>query len=163
MSYRKRRIRLIFRLLAMVTAVNLVVALIAWSLMRFVWPESYFNMFPVIPVYFWLVGLGMALCLEFTRAEKPDAIALAYMVARGVKLLVTAIFIGGYAWLIHTDFKEFGLTTLAFYMIYLVLETYTFFLYEKRLKKRRRAKEGNKIPEPEAYSAKEIEKEDIDA
>jgi len=130
--------------------------------MYFVWPDSYFQAFPIIPVFFWLVGIGMAVSLEMTRTEKPDAVTMTYMVARGIKLLLTAIFIGFYAWFVHTDLKQFGLTTLAFYMIYLVLETYVFYLYEKRRNKRRRKLEGDKLPQPDAYAGKDVEKDEVD-
>ena len=84
------------------------------------------------------------------------------MLFRSVKLLLTALFVGIYAWFVHTDMKQFGLTTLVFYMVFLVLESYVFFMYEKRRNKRRRAREGNNIPQPEPYAGKEVENEDVD-
>jgi small-conductance mechanosensitive channel len=145
MSDRIRKTRLIFRLLMLVTALNLGVACIIWSLMYFVWPDSYFTWFPAIPLFFWLVALGMAISLELTHTEKANAVTMTYMIVRGVKLLLTAVFVGCYAWLVHTDVRQFGLTTLAFYIVYLVLETYIFYLYEKRRNKRSIEKENNEV------------------
>jgi uncharacterized membrane protein len=157
-----RRIRLIFRLLLLVTGANALVAGVAWVLLTFAWPDAYFAAFPVIPLFFWVVGMGMALSLEASHTEKPDSVTMTYMMARGVKLLLTALFVGIYAWFVHTDMKEFGLTTLVFYMVFLVLESYVFFMYEKRRNKRRRAREGDSIPQPEPYAGKEVEDEDVD-
>jgi glucan phosphoethanolaminetransferase (alkaline phosphatase superfamily) len=141
-------------MLVMVTAINGLVAVAIWGSFQLFWPASYFAWFPSIPVFFWIIGMGMALSLESTHTEKPDSVAMTYMVARGVKLLLTAVFIGVYAWTVHDDLKQFGLTTLTYYIILLILESYCFFQYEKRKEQRRRAA-GNKIEEPEPYSSKQ--------
>ncbi len=169
---KRRRIRLIFRLLSVLTGINLLAGLIAWLLLTYVWPEHYFAYYPLIPVYFWIVGIGMALSMEITHSENPDAITMTYMVARSVKLMLTGIFVGAYAWLVNDDLKEFGLTTLAFYLIFLALESYVFYLYEKRRSiraaKRREAMEKRMILEEECeckaepYAGKEVENEEMD-
>lgn len=156
------RVRLIIKLLLLVTGVNALVAGVAWLLLTFVWPEAYFAAFPVIPLFFWLVGLAIAVSLEATHTEKPDAVTMTYMMVRGIKLLLTALFVGIYAWFVHTDMKQFGLTTLSFYMVFLVVESYVFYLYEKRRNKWRRAREGDKFPKPEPYAGKEVENEEMD-
>lgn len=153
---------MIVKLLLLVTGANALVAGVAWLLLTFAWPDAYFNAFPLIPAFFWVVGLGMAVSLEATHTEKPDAVTMTYMMARGVKLLLTALFVGVYAWFVHTDMKTFGLTTLVFYMVFLVLESYVFYLYELRRNKRRRAREGDKLPQPEPYAGKEVENEEVD-
>lgn len=167
-----RRFRLIFRLLLVLTGINIFAGLIAWVLLMYVWPAHYFAFYPLIPVYFWIVGMGMAISLEITHSENPDAITMTYMVARSVKLMLTGIFVGAYAWLVHDNMKEFGLTTLGFYLIFLALESYAFFLYEKRrakrAAKRREAMEKRMILEEECeckaepYSGKEVENEEMD-
>jgi hypothetical protein len=154
------KIRLIARLVLMITAVNMVVTLILGSLFYYIWPQNYFTWFPAIPVFFWLIGIGMAVSLELTQTAKPDAVTMTYMVARGIKILLTTVFIGIYAWVVHTDIKPFGLTTLAFYITFLVIETYVFYLYEKRRKKRKSNVEPDSEPEDQAVSEHEI---DIDA
>lgn len=166
---KRRRIRLIFRMLLVLTGINILAGLIAWLLLTYVWPAHYFAFYPLIPVYFWIVGVGMALSMEITHSENPDAITMTYMVARTVKLLFTGLFVGGYAWLVDENIKEFGLTTLAFYVIFLALESYVFFLYEKRrakrAAKRREATEKRLIQEEEEeataepYAGKEVEHE----
>lgn len=130
------RLRLIIRLLLLVTAAYLAVTMAIVAMFWLIWPEYYFTWFPVIPVFFWVMGLGLAFSLEYTHSEKPDAVTMTYMIARGVKLLLTAVFLGLYVWLVGVDKKQFGLTTLGFYLVFMVLETYMFFLYEKRKAKR---------------------------
>ena len=145
-------------MLLLITAINAVVTLALGSLFYYIWPENYNSWFPAIPIFFWLVGLGMAISLELTHTEKPDSVTMTYMVARGVKILLTTVFIGIYAWCVRTDIKPFGLTTLAYYITFLVIETYLFYLYEKRRKKRNVKIDSE--PEPEVESEPE---DNIDA
>lgn len=168
---KRHRIRLIFRMIMVLTGINVLAGLIAWLLFTYVCPDHYFAYFPLIPVYFWIVGVGMAISMEITHSENPDAITMTYMVARTVKLLLTGLFVGGYAWLVDENIKEFGLTTLAFYVIFLALESYVFYLYEKRrvkyALKRREATEKRLIQEEEEaaaepYAGKEVENEEMD-
>lgn len=153
----RHRIRLIFRLLLLMTAINLVVVLLLGSLFYYIWPENYFNWFPAIPIFFWLIGLGMAISLELTHTEKPDSVTMTYMVTRGAKLLLTVGFIGFYAWFVHTDIKQFGLTTLVFYITFLVIETYVFYLYEKRRAKRKCKIESKSEPKHESEPENDVD------
>jgi hypothetical protein len=159
-------------MILVLTGINVLAGLLVWLLLTYVWPAHYFAFYPLIPVYFWVVGVGMALSMEITHSENPDAVTMTYMVARTVKLLLTGLFVGGYAWLVDENIKEFGLTTLAFYVIFLALESYVFYLYEKRrvkyALKRREATEKRLIQEEEEeaaaepYAGKEVEHEEMD-
>jgi hypothetical protein len=154
------------------TCINILAGLMVYLLLTYVWPTHYFAFYPLIPVYFWIVGVGMAVSMEITHSENPDAITMTYMVARSVKLMLTGLFVGAYAWLVKDNIKEFGLTTLAFYLIFLALESFVFFLYEKRRAirafKRREATEKRLIQEEEdeaaaePYAGKEAENEEMD-
>jgi len=169
---KRHRIRLIFRMMLVLTGINILAGMIAWLLLTYVWPTCYFAYFPLIPVYFWIVGIGMAISMEITHSENPDAITMTYMVARSVKLMLTGLFVGAYAWLVNENIKEFGLTTLSFYLLFLAMESYVFFLYEKRRAKRaanrREATEKRMIQEDERdckadpYAGKEVEHEEMD-
>jgi L-asparagine transporter-like permease len=155
----KLRLKLIAKLILLVTVIMLLVTLILGGIIYYIWPENYFQWFPAIPVFFWIYGIGLAISLEKTHTEKPDSVTMTYMVARGIKIFLAILFIGIYAWFIKTNIKPFGLTTLAFYIVILVLETYAYYAYEKRRKKRKEEEEANKEPEPEkeVKSEKEIE------
>lgn len=155
----KLRLKLIAKLILLVTVIILLVTLILGSVIYYIWPENYFQWFPAIPVFFWVYGVGLAIGLEKTHTEKPESVTMTYMVARGIKIFLTILFIGIYAWFIKTNIKPFGLTTLAFYIIILVIETYVYYVYEKRRKKRKEEEETNKVnePDPEVQSEKEIE------
>lgn len=158
----EKRGRTIVKLLLSVTGVNALVAGLAWVLMTVVWPDTWFATFPWIPAFFWVVALAMVLVLEATYRVKPQSVAMTYMMARGVKLLLTAIFVGSYAWLVHTDMKLFGLTTLVYYMLFLVLESCVFYAFEQRQIKRRRSEVGETAPHPGSGAGKEMEHEAMD-
>jgi hypothetical protein len=147
------RVRLILRLLLTVTVVYVSVGLLVGVLLYFVWPAFYFHLYPLIPLFFYLVGLGMALSIESAYVVKPNNVSVFYMIARGVKLLMVAIFLIGYAFIVHEDIKPFGFTTLGFYVFYLVLENLVFYRFEKRI---------FKYESPEPVIGKEIENEKVD-
>lgn len=133
----RQKLKLIIKLLLIVTAINIVVASVVGTISYFIWPDDFFNWFPAIPVFFWFTGVCMTLSMEFTPVEKPNALTFTYMVARGLKILLATAFIGIYAWVVHTNVKQFGFTTLGFYIIFLVIDTLIFYKYEKRRKKKR--------------------------
>jgi hypothetical protein len=80
---------------------------------------------------------------------------------RGIKLLLTALFVGIYAWFVHTDMKQFGLTTLSFLYGLLVVESYVFYLYENDGTNGAAPGRGQ-VSKPGAYAGKEWKNEEMD-
>lgn len=129
--------RLEFRLMALITGINLAVGLVLGILLYLLWPDHYFKWYPSIPVFYWLVGLAMAYFLDRAKRSHEDMIVTIYMIVRICKFIVAIAFLSLYVILIGENVRMFGLTLMLFYFIYLVLETYTFYLYEKRRMKKR--------------------------
>ena len=129
--------RLEFRLMALITGINLAVGLVLGILLYLLWPDHYFKWYPSIPVFYWLVGLAMAYFLDRAKRSHEDMIVTIYMIVRICKFIVAIAFLSLYVVLIGENVRMFGLTLMLFYFIYLVLETYTFYLYEKRRMKKR--------------------------
>lgn len=123
--------------MALITGINLAVGLVLGILLYLLWPDHYFKWYPSIPVFYWLVGLAMAYFLDRAKRSHEDMIVTIYMIVRICKFIVAIAFLSLYVILIGENVRMFGLTLMLFYFIYLVLETYTFYLYEKRRMKKR--------------------------
>lgn len=133
----QQKTRRILRLMLMLTGVSLLAGFVAWLLLHQVWPAHYFVYYPLIPVYFWVTGAMMIVILVNAHSEKPGSTTMLYMLVRTVKLLLTGLFVGGYAWLVNDAIKEFGFTTLLFYVLFLTLESYVYFVNSKRMMRER--------------------------
>ncbi len=129
------KLKSLLKLILIVTCINVVLTLVVGGIFSIIWPENFFEWFIPIPVFFYITGLAMAVALELTPTIKPNSLTFTYMIARGAKILLATLFIGIYAWVVHKNVKEFGFTTLGFYIFYIVIDTWFFYIYEKRRKK----------------------------
>lgn len=103
-------------------------------LLKFVFPQYYFQAYPTIPVFYYILGLIAVNTLEHSKPSSQTSIVNRYMVMKGFKLIVTAIFVTCSLIFMSQKRTYFLLTVVTFYFIYLVLETYFIYRYEKRLK-----------------------------
>ena len=78
----------------------------------------------------------MTFILDRVKRKNGDVTVTAFMVVRFCKFTLAIIFLWLYAWLIHESLKAFGFTLMLFYFIYLGMETYTVYLFEKKRIKR---------------------------
>lgn len=69
----------------------------------------------------------------------------AFMVVRFCKFTLAVVFLWLYAALVRENLRMFGFTLMLFYFIYLGLETYTVYLFEKKRMKREKRKMMNNI------------------
>lgn len=75
----------------------------------------------------------------YTRPEEKkngDVTITAFMVVRFCKFTLAVVFLWLYAALVRENLRMFGFTLMLFYFIYLGLETYTVYLFEKKRMKR---------------------------
>lgn len=129
--------RLELRLMGLITGINLTVGIVLGGLLYLLWPDHYFKWYPSIPIFYWLMGLAMAYFLDRAKRNHEDMIVTIYMIVRICKFIVALAFLWLYVVFVGEFVRTFGLTLMLFYFIYLVLETYTFYLYEKRRMKKR--------------------------
>lgn len=120
------------RLIALVSALNLVLGLMLGVILYVVWPENYFAWYPSIPLFYWITGCAMALFLNNAVQKHYNHITTIYMLVRMCKFVVALVFLWLYAALVREHLKMFGFTLMLFYFIYLGLETYILYLYEKK-------------------------------
>ncbi len=118
--------------MGLITFINVALGVTLGGLLYTIWPNHYFRWYPSIPVFYWIMGLAMAFFLDRVKKKHGDMIVTIYMIVRLCKFIIALTFLWLYATLVEEHVKSFGLTLMLFYFIYLVLETYTFYLYEKR-------------------------------
>ena len=83
--------------------------------------------------------------LDHVKRKHGDVTVVTYMVVRLCKFTLALVFLWLYAALVGQNLKAFGFTMMLFYFIYLVLETYTLYLFEKKRMISEKKKKMNRI------------------
>lgn len=111
-------------------ALGIVVGLILYYFL----PEHYFDWYPVIPAYYTIIAVFLYTSLRHFREKSPTKMINAYMMMRGIKLMVTILCVLLYNLYIDEKDQEFSIVVSLFYFIYLVIETYLYVKFELSLK-----------------------------
>ncbi|MDM8153422.1 hypothetical protein QUW14_03660 [Bacteroides gallinaceum] len=101
---------------------------------HFFMPEWYFAWFPLIPVFFYLFGFLYIYMIAFTYELGADKIAMAYLICKVLKLILSALVLIFYGFVIGQDVVAFVATFVFFYFAFLFFETRFFLRFEARLK-----------------------------
>lgn len=128
--------KLKMRLMGWITFINATVGIALGGLLYTIWPEHYFKWYPSIPVFYWLTAMAMTYFLDSVKRKKGDMTVTTFMVVRFCKFTLAIVFLWLYAQVVNERLKMFGLTLMLFYFIYLGMETYTIYLFEKKRMKR---------------------------
>lgn len=101
-------------------------------------PHLYFRAYPVIPVFFYLFGLGYIALFEFVYKHAPDKLVAMYLLVKFMKLLFGIILVVAYGLMSSRGLIPFVSVFVAYYIIYLVFETHFFFYLEVKLHKKKK-------------------------
>lgn len=130
------------KLMALVTSINVVIGVIYGVVLHTVWPELYFKWYPTIPLFYWLTAMAMAYFLDRVKRENGDVAVSTFMLIRLTRFALAIVFLWIYVSIIKEDMMMFGVTVMLFYFIYLILETYIIYLFDKkRMKREKREKD----------------------
>lgn len=113
-------------LLIVYVAFGIIVGLILYYLL----PQHYFGWYPVIPSYYSIIAVFLYGSLLHFREKNPTKMIQAYMMMRGIKLLVTILCVLLYNLYIDEKDEEFTIVISLFYFFYLVIETYFYVKFE---------------------------------
>jgi len=116
---------------------TVIVLILGWSVyggLNNYLPKHYFEWYPFIPVYFYVLGLSFILVICKYEKKKPEKVAQVYLLIKTVKILISMLFIGIYALAVKIQRMDFLITFLLFYFTYLIFETIFFYRFEKTLK-----------------------------
>ncbi|WP_106831826.1 hypothetical protein [Parabacteroides pacaensis] len=123
------------RLLLLLTVIYTSVGVILGVGLKLFLPWLYFAHFPLIPLFYLITGVILNFVLDQCRSKRPERLINAFMIMRMVKLILTVAFLAIYDKFIGEHRIKFAITLVLFYVIYMSLESYLFYLYEKRRKK----------------------------
>lgn len=137
--------RLKLKLMALFTFINVAIGVTLGGLLYTVWPGHYFAWYPSIPLFYWVTGVILTYLLDRVKKKKGDVTITTFMIVRFCKFTLALIFLWLYAALVGKQLKVFGFTMMLFYFIYLVLETYTIYLFEKKRMKREKSEKDEHI------------------
>lgn len=133
--------------MGLITFINVIIGVTLGGLLYTIWPSDYFEWYPSIPVFYWLMAMLMTYFLDHVKRKHGDVTIVTYMVVRLCKILLALVFLWLYATLVGQSLKAFGFTMMLFYFIYLVMETYTMYLYEKKRMKSEKKEKDEQIKE----------------
>ena len=105
---------------------------LGWLLLKLLFPQYYFLAYPSIPVFYYVLGLVAVVTLEHSKKTSDISLINRYMLMRVIKMACTVIFVMCSLFFMKEKRTYFVLTVVLFYFIYLIMETYMFFRYEKR-------------------------------
>lgn len=111
------------------------VGIVVGAVLRFAVPWLYFDHFPLVPLFYLITGVILNFVLDACKTSSSDKLVNVFMTMRIIKLVLTVAFLGIYDKFIGEHKMKFALTLVLFYLIYMSLESYLFYLYEKRRKK----------------------------
>ena len=125
-----------FKLMGLITFINVAIGVTLGGLLYTIWPDHYFKWYPSIPIFYWVMAIAMTYILDRKKKKNGDVTITAFMVVRFCKFTLAVVFLWLYAALVRENLRMFGFTLILFYFIYLGLETYTVYLFEKKRMKR---------------------------
>jgi len=106
-----------------------------WWLLKSVFPDSYFTWYPVIPSFFYVMGLVFIWVITRDYKENQRKMVNLYMIIKLCKV-AAAIALGSiYLIFVKVQIREFSIIFIGFYLLYLGIETFFFYLTEEKIKK----------------------------
>ena len=101
-----------------------------WLILIHFFPDLAFKDYPIIPIFFFVVGLISINVLTRLKINKKNTLLNTFMLIRGIKML-TAVMITVIYWLSdRAEIRSFAIMLVAFYLCYLFLETYIYIKIE---------------------------------
>ena len=99
-----------------------------------------FGGYPLIPAFFLVFGVFMINMVESCRYRMPGRMLQIYLLMRVMRMLASIIVMLVYCVAVREEAKEFLLTFIANYLIYLTYDSWFFFTFEmnRKLKKKKR-------------------------
>ena len=126
--------------MGLITFINVAIGVSLGGLLYTIWPEHYFSWYPSIPFFYWVMAMAMTFFLDRVKRKNGDVTVTMYMLVRLCKFTLAFVFLWMYAAFVGQQLKTFGFTLMLFYFIYLGLETYILYLFEKKRMKREKGK-----------------------
>lgn len=126
------------KLYILLTVFIIVIGFGSWMILIHFFPEFAFYDYPIIPIYFFIVGCLSIYVLTRVKYDTSSRLISTLMMERGLKMFTTLL-LGLIYWLFdRAEIKSFAIMLAAFYLIYLFFETYMYVQIENWHKKNRK-------------------------
>ena len=109
-----------------------------WWLQTALMPAGVIEAYPFIPLVFYFSGIVLVQTLYRLDKTNPRKLVNVYMLLKLLKMVIAGIMALIYLLVLHTPLKPFIIVFAAFYMLYILFETYVFYSFEKQIKKERK-------------------------
>ncbi len=123
------------------TAFTLVVGALGALILHYWLPEDYFGGFFFVLAYYFVFGVFNIYMFDECRKKAPQRLALVYLATKVMKIFISVVVMLIYCVVIRDNVHGFLLVFISYYLLYLIFETWFFFLYE--LKKKHKTKINN--------------------
>jgi len=107
----------------------------AWWLLTVQLPESYFAWYPLIPAFFFAMGITLIWVITRDEKENPRKILNLYMLLKLYKVAACLLIGAFYYVFVGEKIAPFSAVFISYYLLYLGLETYFFYMVEKLIGK----------------------------
>lgn len=129
MEQLKRRLNIILTFIMLVCGCGI------WWLLKTVLPASYFEWYPVIPGFFYIMGLVFITVITRDYKENQRKLVNLYMIIKLCKVAASLVLGSIYLIFVKVQLRDFSIVFIGFYLLYLGIETYFFYLTEEKIKK----------------------------
>lgn len=123
------------KLILLLALFVVVVGVGSWLILIKFFPHLAFKDYPLIPLFFLIIGVVSIYILTNLKKERPNKLLNAFMLIRGIKMVFAIILTTVYSLVNRAEIKNFAITLVVFYLFYLFFETYTYIRLEKWNKK----------------------------
>ena len=102
----------------------------SWLILIHFFPQLAFFDYPLVPLFFFIVGVVSIYILTGLKIDKPNKLLNTFMLIRGIKMFLALVLTTIY-WLVdRAEIKSFAIMMVVFYLCYLFLETYIYIKLE---------------------------------
>lgn len=95
---------------------------------------DYFVGFPLVPLFFFLVGVFVINMTETCRLRMPKRMLQVYLLARVLRMVLAMMVMLVYCVAVRQEVKLFLITFIINYLIYLIYDSWFYFHVESKLK-----------------------------
>lgn len=135
-EYKMKELRT--KIVVLFTFLMLVAAWGFWWLQTVLIPTGAIDAYPFIPLMFYFSGIVLVQTLYRLDKTNPRKLVNVYMLLKLLKMVIGGIMALIYLLVLHAPLKPFIIVFAAFYMLYILFETYVFYSFEKQIKKERK-------------------------
>ena len=118
------------KFILLLTLFGVVIGFGSWLILIHFFPQLAFFDYPLIPLFFFIVGVVSIYILTGLKIDRPNKLLNTFMLIRGIKMFLALVLTTIY-WLVdRAEIKSFAIMMVVFYLCYLFLETYIYIKLE---------------------------------